>query len=69
MLKAEFRSSGVQEYWIVYPNDQVINQFVLDEQGHYQLNAMFTDDDVAIPQLFPDLGIGLTDVFETWASE
>jgi Uma2 family endonuclease len=61
-----YAEAGVQEYWIVYPNDQAIHQFVLDAEGHYQLNAMYTDDDVAVPHLFPELSIALTEVFETW---
>lgn len=62
-----YAECGVTEYWIVYPNDQAIHQFVLDEQGHYQLQHMYTDDDVATPHLFPDLIVDLTDVFDTWA--
>jgi Uma2 family endonuclease len=62
---ALYQESGVQEYWIVYPNDQAIHQFVLDESGRYQLHYMYTDDDVAIPQLFPELAIDLTEVFDT----
>ncbi|NOT84865.1 MAG: hypothetical protein HOP02_08830 [Methylococcaceae bacterium] len=49
-------------------NDIVIHQFVLDEQGHYQLKNMFTDG-FATPSLFPDLAIELAEVFETWAEE
>ena len=64
-----YQESGVQEYWIVYPNDQAINQFVLDESGRYQLKQMYTDDDVATPHLFPELAIDLTEVFETWTEE
>ncbi len=64
-----YQESGVQEYWIVYPNDQAINQFVLDEIGRYQLKQMYTDDDMATPHLFPELAIDLTEVFETWTEE
>ena len=64
-----YQESGVQEYWIVYPNDQAINQFVLDECGRYQLKQMYTDDDIATPHLFPELAIDLTEVFETWTEE
>jgi len=64
-----YQESGVQEYWIVYPNDQAINQFVLDENGRYQLKQMYADDDLAIPHLFPELAIDLTEVFETWTEE
>jgi len=56
----------VQEYWIVYPNDQAIHQFVLDDNRHYQLKHMYTDDDIATPHLFPELAVDLTEVFETW---
>jgi Uma2 family endonuclease len=59
-----YQESGVTEYWIVYPNDQAIHQFVLNESGHYDLKYMYTDDDKAIPHLFPDLAIDLTEVFE-----
>ena len=64
-----YQESGVQEYWIVYPNDQAINQFVLDESGRYQLKQMYTDDDMATPHLFPELAIDLTEVFEIWTEE
>ena len=60
-----YQESGVQEFWIVYPNDQAINQFVLDDNGRYQLMQIYTDDDIATPYLFPELAIELTEVFET----
>jgi hypothetical protein len=53
----------------VYPEQQAIHQFALDENGHYQLKHMYTDDDIATPYLFPELAVELTEVFETWAGE
>ena len=64
-----YRESGVSEYWIVYPEEQAIHQFVLDGNKNYQLKHMYTDDDLATPYLFPELSIELTEVFETWANE
>ena len=64
---ALYQEAGVQEYWIVYPNDQAVHQFVLDENGRYQLQFMFTDDDIAIPHLFPELTIPLVEVFDDWS--
>ena len=64
-----YQQSGVLEYWIVYPNDQAIHQFVLDDKGRYQLKHMYTDDDRATPHLFPELAIELTEVFETWQKQ
>lgn len=60
---ALYQEAGVTEYWIVYPNDCAINQFVLNESGRYDLLNMFTDDDVVTPHLFPDLTIKLDDIF------
>lgn len=64
-----YQENGVQEYWIVYPNDQAIHQFVLDDNERYQLKHMYTDDDRATPYLFPDLAIDLTEIFETWQEQ
>jgi Uma2 family endonuclease len=58
-----YREAGVTEYWIVYPNDCAIHQFVLNENERYELVNMFTDDDVATPHLFPDLEVKLEEIF------
>ena len=63
-----YQESGVTEYWLVYPEQEAIHQFVLDEHGHYQLKNMFTDG-FASPALFPELAIELAEVFETWEEE
>ncbi|CCE25286.1 Uma2 family endonuclease [Methylotuvimicrobium alcaliphilum] len=57
-----YQECGVQEYWLVYPEQQAIHQFVLDAEGQYQLKAMFADES-ASSYLFPDLSIDLTDLF------
>jgi Uma2 family endonuclease len=65
-LKYElYQESGVTEYWLVYPYEQIIHQFVINETGCYELKHMYAADDVAVPFLFPELTIELTEVFET----
>ncbi len=64
-----YQESRVMEYWIVYPEEQAIHQFVLDENERYQLKHMYTGDDIAAPHLFPEMAVELTEVFETWAEE
>jgi Uma2 family endonuclease len=61
-----YQEAGVQEYWLVYPEQNAIHQFVLDDNGLYQLKNMYADDDKATPSLFPDLAVDLVEVFETW---
>jgi Uma2 family endonuclease len=62
---ALYEESGVTEYWLVYPEQRAIHQFVLNAQVVYELNAMYTDDDQAIPFLFPELAIEVTSLFTT----
>jgi Uma2 family endonuclease len=60
-----YAESGVKEYWLVYPYEEVIQQFVLnDDTRQYQLANSYAGDDVARPHLFPDLAISLEDVFK-----
>jgi len=63
--QALYAESGVKEYWLVFPYEEVINQFVLnDETGEYQLTNNYAGDDLAIPFLFPDLAIDLAGLFK-----
>lgn len=63
-LKYElYQESGVQEYWLVYPYEQAVYQFVLNANKQYQLAAMYAEDEIATPVLFPELKINLADVF------
>lgn len=57
-----YQECGVQEYWLVYPEQQAIHQFVLDAEGQYRLKTMFADKS-ASSYLFPDLSIDLIDLF------
>ena len=59
-----YQENGVTEYWQVYPYEQAVYQFVLNQDTEkYQLFAMYAGDDIAKPYLFPELHIDLADVF------
>ena len=58
-----YQESGVREYWQVFPEAEAIYQFVLDDNGQYQLKNMYAEDDKAVPSLFPDLAIDLAELF------
>jgi Uma2 family endonuclease len=59
-----YQESGVREYWIVFPSEHVLQQFVLDENEKYQLKNSFTEDEVFNAHIFPDLQIDLKEIFE-----
>lgn len=58
-----YQESGVTEYWLVFPYEQIVQQFVLDGSGKYQLRALYPGNETAAPHLFPDLQIDLNEVF------
>jgi Uma2 family endonuclease len=61
MLYAE---SGVTEYWVVFPYEEVIQQYVLDNNTRqYRLHNTYAGDELATSYLFPDLTIDLSALF------
>lgn len=62
---ALYAESGVKEYWLVYPYEEVISQFILnDDTRQYQLINNYAGDDLATPHLFPDLAVDLSALFK-----
>lgn len=59
-----YQEHGVGEYWIVDPSNNVIDIFLLDNVGKYQLKGKYNVKHCICPQLFPELKINLTEVFE-----
>lgn len=60
---ALYAESRVTEYWLVFPYEAIIQQFVLNEHGQYQLLCSFAGDDWAASHFFPDLSIDLSELF------
>lgn len=59
-----YQESGVGEYWLVFPYERAVQQFVLDRDGEaYRLHALYPGDETAQPYLFPELKIDLAEVF------
>jgi Uma2 family endonuclease len=59
-----YQEHGVREYWIIHPNDETVNVFVLDETGKFQFKGMFGGDDKIPVNIFNgDLLVDLTEVF------
>jgi Uma2 family endonuclease len=59
-----YQQHGVREYWIVGPNDETVNVFVLDENGKFQFKGLYANDDKIPVNIFNgDLKVDLTEVF------
>lgn len=57
-----YEEAGVREYWIVFPKEEIINCYLL-EDGKYRLKRTYAKGDIASLNLFPGLTFLIDDVF------
>lgn len=57
-----YESSGVKEYWLVFPAEETLQQFVLKE-GKFEFKGFYNTDDQANSSTFDGLTVNLTTVF------
>jgi len=58
-----YERSGVKEYWVVFPLDQILDVYLLDEQGKYKKSGSYEKGTLVKPSIFEDLQIDLNLVF------
>jgi len=59
-----YEEAGVREYWIVFPSEQVLQQFILNEQGKFELRNSYAEDEKFCSYIFPELEVDLSEVFK-----
>ena len=59
-----YEEAGVREYWIVFPSEQVLQQFILNEQGKFELRNSYAEDEKFYSYIFPELEVDLSEVFK-----
>jgi Uma2 family endonuclease len=57
-----YAEAGVTEYWIVYIQEEVVHQYVLQDEK-YQSYGVYTSPDAIRPFLFPQLSIPIDRIF------
>ena len=57
-----YEENGVKEYWIVFPDSNALNQYVLMD-SKYERKDVFVNGQTFNSIIFPDLQINLEDVF------
>ncbi|SHH33346.1 Uma2 family endonuclease [Desulfosporosinus lacus] len=58
-----YEKAGVQEYWIVEPEQRMVSVFQLQKNGRFSRPEMYTDEDSIRVSLFADLEIDMGAVF------
>jgi len=59
-----YEAAGVKEYWIVDPKAKVVNTFLLQPDGKYDLGTVYECNQKAPVQIFEGLEIDLNELFE-----
>jgi Uma2 family endonuclease len=63
-LKYElYQEAGVKEYWIVYPAEQSVAVFLLNDKGKYEGATLYAGNDKIQSKAIPGLTVKLNDVF------
>lgn len=58
-----YAETGVGEYWIVFPGEQIITTFAL-QNGHYQVTGEYCEPGLIRSRTLPDLPLEWAAVFE-----
>jgi len=65
---ALYEKSGVKEYWIIHPADQIVMVYTLQDGCQYGKPAVYTAEDQVVPSIFSNLSIKLADIFNEGCS-
>lgn len=59
----KYEQAGVQEYWIVEPQEKIVTVFILEESLTYGRPSLYSDEQEIQVSIFDDLRIDLKTVF------
>ncbi|MEQ8241595.1 MAG: Uma2 family endonuclease [Cyclobacteriaceae bacterium] len=59
-----YEEHGVQEYWVVYPGENVLEIYDLNEESKYVSRGKFVRENIVISKVITGLRVKLEDVFE-----
>lgn len=59
-----YEENGVQEYWVVFPYESLLQRFVLNAKGKFELAKIYTDEDIITTPLLPDWQMVLGEILQ-----
>ena len=60
---ALYEKSGVREYWVVYPKDETVQVFLLQDDGTYDAGTVYEREGKVPVHIFDGYEIDLQDIF------
>lgn len=59
----KYQKHGVKEYLLIYPNEKIVEQYILEENRMYGTPGIFNEKDVFRFHIFPECEIPLKSIF------
>ncbi len=59
-----YEENGVKEYWLIYPYDEYVMVYTLNENGKFIGSKPFVEDEIIQSYVFPELKIEVGEVFK-----
>ncbi len=59
-----YQEAGVREYWIVYPEEELVHVFLLENEKFFLKKVYASDDKIEVAIFNGELTIDLTEIFE-----
>lgn len=64
-----YERMGVKEYWIVSPEDKLVEVFILGPKGKYGRPEIYSESDTVILKILDDIKVDLSSVFSITIDE
>ena len=58
----QYQKHGVREYLLIYPNEKIVEQYNLCENGKYETPQIYNETDVFHSTIFPEFQLNMTDI-------
>ncbi|MBL7745584.1 MAG: Uma2 family endonuclease [Chitinophagaceae bacterium] len=58
-----YEEAGVKEYWMVYPEEENVVVFTLNDTSKYDPAIFYAGDDIVYSKIIPGLAVSLADIF------
>lgn len=58
-----YEEMGVKEFWLVFPNDNIVEVYTIADLGLYGKPQVYTEEDSITTSLFPDFSLSLAEAF------
>ncbi|MFC3885937.1 Uma2 family endonuclease [Bacillus songklensis] len=59
----QYEKHGVKEYLLIYPNEKIVEQYILEENGMYGTPYIYNEENVFCSKIFPEFELAMSDIF------